>query len=153
MELVIQFNYKTFFPETGVFGTEIAHISSPDDLIGITNAKDVFSVDYYRGEERISAALATKTEGSIYDHSKVICDRLNSSKLLDVRYVSLKGHEVIYSKIERASGEIEYALSFSIRQGIDQNELYSLWNIEKYPEGNYMNFQVWGGRVILSIIL
>ena len=28
-----------------------------------------------------------------------------------------------------------------------QNELYSLWNIEAYPEGDYLNFQIWGGSI------
>ncbi len=135
------------FPETGILGTESTYVSSPDDLLGITNAKAVFSVDYYDGDKRIAAALATSTEGSIYDHSKTICDRLNGSKLLDVRTVDIKNHTIVSTKIERATGEIEYALTFSIKKEASENEIYSLWNIEDYPEGDYTNFQVWGGSV------
>ncbi|MEO9570025.1 MAG: DUF4114 domain-containing protein [Polaribacter sp.] len=132
-----------FLPETGMYKTEIANISSPEDLLGITNATEIFSVDYYQGEERISAVLATKTIGSIYDHSKVICDRLNNSSLEDVRTVKTRGHQIISSKIKRATGEIEYTLSFSVKMDAKVNELYSFWNIDQYPSGNYQNYQIW----------
>lgn len=133
-----------YIPETGMYKTEIAKISSPEDLIGITNAKEIFSVDYYSGDKRVSAVLATQTEGSIYDHSKMICDRLNSSSLEDVRTVTTKGHQIISSKILRATGEKEYTLSFSIKLNDAENELFSFWNIDQYPAGNYQNFQIWG---------
>ncbi|GAA3510238.1 hypothetical protein GCM10022393_24320 [Aquimarina addita] len=138
---------STYFPETGIFGTETTFVSTPDDLIAITNANSVFSVDYYQEEKRVAAALATSTKGSIYDHSKTICDRLNSSKLLDVRTLVVRNHTVINTKIERATGEIEYALTFSIKKSESENEIYSLWNIDDYPEGDYVNFQIWGGSI------
>lgn len=138
---------SSYFPETGMFGTETTFVSSPDDLIDITNATAVFSVDYYLGEERVAAALATSTIGTVYDHSKTICDRLNSSKLLDVRTLNIRNHTIVNTKIERATGEIEYALTFSIKKSESENEIYSLWNIDNYPEGDYLNFQLWGGSV------
>ncbi|WP_417357847.1 hypothetical protein [Flavobacterium sp.] len=64
-----------------MFGTETPYVSSPEDLIQITNAEQVFSVDYYSGSERVAAALATQTTGGVYNHSKAICDRLNGSYL------------------------------------------------------------------------
>ena len=133
-----------FLPETGMYDTEVAKVSSPDDLLGITNAKEIFSVDYYQGEERVSAVLATATEGKIYDHSKMICDRLNNSSLEDIRTVKARGHKIISSKIKRATGEIEYALSFSIKMDSTENELFSFWNIDQYPAGDYNNYQIWG---------
>ncbi|WP_028889264.1 DUF4114 domain-containing protein [Tenacibaculum ovolyticum] len=135
---------EAFLPVTGMYGTENAFVSTPKDLLGITNAKEIFSVDLYTGEERISAVLATATEGDVYDHSKEICDRLNNSVLEDVRTVTVRGHQVISSKIKRATGEVEYTLGFSIKLGDTENELFSFWNIEQYPSGNYYNFQVWG---------
>lgn len=135
---------EAFLPATGMYGTEKAFVSTPEDLLGITNAKEIFSVDLYTGEERISAVLATATEGDVYDHSKEICDRLNNSVLEDVRTVTVRGHQVISSKIKRATGEVEYTLGFSIKLGATANELYSFWNIEQYPEGDYYNFQIWG---------
>ncbi|WP_159951026.1 DUF4114 domain-containing protein [Polaribacter septentrionalilitoris] len=133
-----------YVPETGMYSTEIAKVSSPKDLIAVTNAKEIFSVDYYSGDKRVSAVLATQTEGSIYDHSKMICDRLNSSSLEDVRTVTTRGHQIISSKILRATGEKEYTLSFSIKLNDGENELFSFWNIDQYPAGNYQNFQIWG---------
>jgi hypothetical protein len=133
-----------YLPETGMYGTENATVSSPDDLLGITNADEVFSVDYYQNAIRVSAVFATATTGSIYDHSKVICDRLNGSSLEDVRTVVTRGHQIISSKIIRATGEIEYTLSFSIKLNTTENELFSFWNIDQYPVGNYQNFQIWG---------
>jgi hypothetical protein len=133
-----------YLPETGMYQTETASVSSPTDLLGVTNAKEIFSVDYYQGEKRISAVLATTTEGAIYDHSKIICDRLNNSSLEDIRTVETRGHQIISSKIKRATGEIEYTLSFSIKMGTTENELFSFWNIDQYPSGNYQNFQIWG---------
>ncbi len=135
------------FPKTGLLGTETTYVSSPEDLLGITNAQSVFSVDYYNGEERVAAALATSTKGSIYDHSKTICDRLNGSTLLDVRTVNIKNHTLVSTRIQRATGEIEYTLTFSVRKEDSENEIYSLWNIGDYPAGDYVNFQVWGGSV------
>jgi hypothetical protein len=136
---------ENLLPETGMFGTERPFVSSPADLLGITNAKEIFSVDYYQGEKRVSAVFATQTEGAIYDHSKVICDRLNGSNLLDVRTVMVRNHKLISSKIQRATEEVEYTLSFSIKLDDTKNELFSFWNIAQYPEGNYYNFQIWGG--------
>ena len=133
-----------YLPTTGLRGVENAYVSSPEDLLDITNAEEVFSVDIYDNDLRVSAALATRTEGHIYDHTKVICDRLNSSKLEDVRTVDFRGHKLISSKIKRSTGEIENTLSFSIKLENEQSILYSYWDINDYPEGDYLNFQVWG---------
>jgi len=135
---------ESYLPETGMYGNETAYISSPEDLVNITNAYEVFSLDMYNNDTRVSAVLATATENTVYDHSKVICDRLNSSSLEDIRAVHVRGHQIISSKIIRPTGEIENTLSFSIKLGEMQNELFSFWNIAQYPGGHYYNFQIWG---------
>lgn len=135
---------ENYLPDTGMYGTETVYISSPSDLLEITNADEVFSIDIYNGNNRVSAVLATATTTSIYDHSKAICDRLNKSILEDVRTVTVRDHQIISSKIKRANGETEYTLSFSVKLGTTTNELYSFWNIEQYPPGDYYNFQIWG---------
>ncbi|WBL24909.1 DUF4114 domain-containing protein [Zunongwangia sp. HGR-M22] len=141
-------NLESLLPETGMFGSEQSYESSPEDLLSITNAKEIFSVDYYQGDKRVAAALATLTDNDIYDHSKVICDRLNSSSLEDIRTIKLAGHEIIMIKMLRASGQVEYALNFSVQlNGSGGNKLYSFWNIGDYPKGNYANFQIWGGAM------
>ncbi|WP_010135274.1 DUF4114 domain-containing protein [Ochrovirga pacifica] len=136
---------QNYIPETGMFGNESSYVSSPTDLVEITNAEEVFSIDYYTDDHRIAAALASYTSEHVYDHTKAICDRLNNSSLEDVRLVTVRGHQMIYSKILRESGELENTLSFSIKKEGNQYELYSFWNIDQYPEGDYYNFQVWGG--------
>lgn len=107
-----QVNLESLLPETGMFGSERAYESSPVDLLAITNANTIFSVDYYQDEKRVAAALASHTEGSIYDHSKVICDRLNGSSLEDIRTIKLAGHQIIMIKVLRKTGQLEYALNF-----------------------------------------
>lgn len=135
---------ENYLPETGMFQTEVAQISSPEDLLGVTNATEVFSVDMYDGEHRVSAVLATATSGAVYDHSKAICDRLNQATLEDVRPVTVRGHRIISSKIIRNQGHIEYTLGFSVKLGTENNEVFSFWNIDQYPKGDYYNFQIWG---------
>lgn len=140
-------NLSTILPITGMFGTEQSYVSSPTDLLGITNAEEVFSVDYYIDTTRVSAVLATKTSNGIYDHTKTICDRLNGAILEDVRTVTLLGHQFIMIKVTQADGKVEYAVHFSVE---DQNSsflLHSYWNIADYPLANYYNFQVWGSTM------
>jgi len=138
------YDFENLIPNTGLKGTETAFVSSPTDLIGITNAQQVYAVDYYQGENRVAAVLATKTTGTIYGHSKAICDRLNDSSLEDITTINLNGYEIILVKIKRANGLLEYALNFSVQQLENENRLHSYWNIDQYPVGNYLNFQVWG---------
>lgn len=140
-------DFSAIIPSTGMFGTETTSVSSPTDLIGITNANQVYSVDYYQDEKRLAAVLATATKGSIYGHSKAICDRLNNSSLEDIRTVNLNGYEIIMAKLKRANGELEYALNFSIQDLGTENKLHSYWNIDQYPTGDYINFQVWGSSM------
>jgi hypothetical protein len=140
-------DFSTIIPNTGMNGTETAYVSSPTDLIGVTNAKQVYSVDYYQGEKRLAAVFATVTTGSIYDHSKAICDRLNNSSLEDIKTITLNGYEIIMAKLKRDNGETEYALNFSIQNLGTEKKLHSYWNIDQYPAGDYLNFQVWGSSM------
>ena len=137
-------NFAALIPNTGQFGTETTYVSSPTDLIGITNAQQVYSVDYYQGSNRVAAVLATETNGAVYSHSKAICDRLNNSSLENIVTINLEGYEVILVELKRANGLTEFAVNFSIAQMAVENKLHSYWNIEQYPTGDYMNFQVWG---------
>jgi hypothetical protein len=137
-------NFSAIIPNTGMLGTETTFVSSPTDLIGITNAKEVYSVDYYQGNNRVAAVLATTTVGAIYSHSKAICDRLNNSSLENIVTINLNGYEVILVQLKRANGLTEYAVNFSVEQLTAANVLHSYWNIEQYPAGDYLNFQVWG---------
>jgi len=133
-----------YLPQTGMFGNETALISTPSDLIIITNATDVFSTDYYLDNNRVAVALVTRTEEKVYSHTKMICDRLNGASLEDVRTLELRGHKLINTIFTYESGEKEYTLTFSIKLDSFENKLYSCWNTDQYPAGKYLNFQVWG---------
>ncbi|UXP32107.1 DUF4114 domain-containing protein [Reichenbachiella agarivorans] len=133
-----------YLPTTGFTGQEEVRVSSPEDLIGLTNAEEVFATDYYLTEQRVAAALLTKTSSSVYNHSKNVCDRLNGGSIEDLRSVEVKGHQVIFAKINTDSTTSEYASWFSVQNNGESYKLYSLWNIDNYPEGDYLNFQVWG---------
>ncbi|MFA0963381.1 DUF4114 domain-containing protein [Roseivirga sp. BDSF3-8] len=139
-----------YLPAEGLYDNEVAYMSSPEDLVQLTNATDVFAIDYYADESRVSAALALETDGEVYNHTKAICDRLNGGVLSDIRYASLNGVKVIYAHIVNGDGNREYACWFSIRQNGGANEVYSLWELDRYPAGDYHNFQIWAsspGRV------
>lgn len=132
-----------YFPETGLTGNEEVTISSPKDLIAITNATDLFAADYYLSNQRVAASLLLETKGQVYNHSKNVCDRLNGKSIEDVYTTNIDGISVIYAKIKSKSGSIEYSAWFSVKDNGSFNEAFSLWNIDSYPSGDYMNFQAW----------
>ncbi|MFY7965794.1 MAG: DUF4114 domain-containing protein [Chitinophagaceae bacterium] len=138
---------KDYLPTTGLYGTESAYVSTPVDLLSITNATDVFAVDYYNNNQRVNAALITHTQNKVYDHSKYICDRLNGATLTDVRTIELNGYKIINTTFKRDNGETEYALTFSALVTDSSYTLYSLWNIDQYPAGEYLNYQIWGNSI------
>ena len=138
---------SNYFPSTGMFGNETAFVSTPEDLLQITNATEVFSNDYYVGNQRIAAALATHTTDRVYDHTKNICDRLNGASLEDVRTIELNSYKLINTTFRKGSGELEYTLTFSVKIQPNEYSLFSYWNVEQYSAGEYLNFQVWGSTM------
>ncbi|AQS93226.1 hypothetical protein BXQ17_03655 [Polaribacter sp. BM10] len=137
-----------YLPKTGVFSSETTNISQPSDLLTTTNANEIFIVDYYKNNNKVSTVLASKTKANIYDHSKVIYDRFYNDSLEDITILETRGHQIICSKIKRANGKVEYSLNFSIRENTNENELFSFWNRDQYPTGNYQNFQIWGSSYL-----
>ena len=138
---------KDYLPTTGLYGTEEAYESTPADLISITNAKDIYALDYYLTNKRVNAALITHSQNTVYNHSKYICDRLNGSTLIDVRLMDLDEFKLINTTLKRANGEVEYALTFSAKITNTAFSIYSIWNIDQYPTGEYLNFQIWGSSI------
>jgi hypothetical protein len=143
-----------YLPASGMFGNEESFVSTPADLLSITNAAEVFGADYYKNNERVAAVLATYTEERVYDHTKLICDRLNGASLEDVRTIELGTYKLINTTFKRGSNDIEYAVTFSVKITDTAYSLYSLWSTEQYPLGAYLNFQVWGSSMgqVCSIV-
>ena len=106
---------RDYLPESGISNSKVENTSISKELLELRNIKEILSLSYYQGNEIVSSVIATKTEGSIYNHSKVICDRLNGDRLDDISTVLIKSHQIIKSKIKKASGKTIYSLSFSIK--------------------------------------
>ena len=124
--------------------------SSPADLINITNASELFSVDYVKDDKTIAVILATKTENGVYEHTKYICDRLLGAELLSVSTIEIKGQTFIKSIIKNIDGSKEFVLSFSGRLS-NKNTNFSIeshWNIDKYTSNEtFYNFQIWTNQI------
>lgn len=130
--------------------------SSPLDLLQITNATELFSVDYIKGTETVAVILATKTENGVYEHTKYICDRLLGAELLSVSTIELRGETFIKSIIKNTDGSKEFVLSFSGKLSEDNHnfQIESHWNIDKYEENKtYYNFQIWTNQIDDLVVL
>ncbi|MBC6996868.1 T9SS type A sorting domain-containing protein [Cytophaga sp. FL35] len=123
--------------------------SSPADLLDLTNASDIYSVDYLKDTNNIGALMVIKTENKVYEHSKFICDRFLGAQLLSVSNIQLREKDFIKSIIKQPDGNTEFALSFSARlNGDNEFVIESHWNIDMYPSDTaYYNFQIWSNTV------
>ncbi len=133
----------------GIVGETSTVESSPSDLLELTNASDIYSVDYLKNSETISALMVIKTANSVYEHSKFICDRFLGAELLSVSTISIREHNFIKSIIKQPDGSTEFALTFSARiDNEGQFVVESHWNIDAYDDNtSFYNFQVWSNTV------
>lgn len=136
-----------FIPEKGPAETH-AYISTPADLLAITNAKEIFAVDYLQeNNSRRAAILAIATNpGVVYDHTKVICDRLTGASLEEIRHIQIADQPFILSKLVHPNGYVDYAVSFIATWRNNGFTIDNRWHNELYnPNGTeeVFNFQVW----------
>ena len=124
-----------------------ALIVTPDDLIGITNAHEVFSVDYLNQHQQVLGALLyVRTRGAVYEHTKAICDRLKGGALTDIRHVYIQGKPFILSRIDQPNGDIDYAVNFVAYEEENGYTIDNRWRNEEYhpdAQSDVLNFQVW----------
>jgi hypothetical protein len=124
-------------------------VSTPVDLTKITNAKFVLSVDYVAGMDandydRRAVVLGTKTEQTVYEHTKAVCDRLKGATLLDLKKVGSEAMPFQMATLQQADGSLEYAISFSVLKQNDSIKIESYWTFESFSKApNAYNFQVW----------
>ncbi len=123
--------------------------STPEDLKDITNAVDVVSVDYLQNGDNRGTLLALKTEGKVYEHTKHICDRFSGAEILSVSDVEINDAFFIKSVVKHPDGALEFVLSFSVRPTDDDSSFIveSHWNLDKYSEGTFYNFQIWASSI------
>jgi hypothetical protein len=141
------YDLEHFIPQNPLKIATNVYLTTPNDLIGITNAKKVLSVDYFdkTNQKRVAAVLSTLTESKVYNHTKVICDRLIGSQLLSAEKVTLEGMNFILSTLQRENGVVEYNINFSVNQeNTNSVVVTSQWSLDAYSEKpEYWNFQVW----------
>ncbi len=124
--------------------------SSPKDLIGITNATDVYAVDYLKAGETIGSILALKTEDGVYEHTKYICDRLLGAQLISVSTIEIREQQFIKALIRNIDGSLEFVLSLSAKTTNNGNNfaIESHWNLDKYEDNvGFYNFQIWSNSL------
>ncbi len=122
--------------------------SSPTDLLGITNATEVLSVDYLRNSKTIAALLVTKTTDGVYEHTKYICDRLMGAEILSVSSMYFNERPFIKTLIKHPNGAKEFVISFSIKERASDFKVDSHWNLDRYDtNSNYFNFQIWSNSI------
>lgn len=130
--------------------------SSPTDLLNITNATDVYSVDYISNGKAVASLLALKTEKGVYEHTKYICDRLLGAELISVSTIEINEQQFIKSLIRNVEGSLEFVLSLSAKAENNNNNfaIESHWNIDKY-ESNvpFYNFQIWSSSLDNLLLL
>ncbi len=143
------FTLKDLIP-LDVVNEDEAIESSPKDLLGITNATDVYSVDYLRKGKTIGSILALKTEEGVYEHTKYICDRLLGAELISVSTIEIREEKFIKALIKNVDGSMEFVLSMSAKTSKDGNNftVESHWNLDKYEKNKaFYNFQIWSNSL------
>ncbi len=126
----------------------IAYEVTPGDLLGVTNATNVFAADYLRTEGRRMGALfgAISPAGVLYDHAKATCDRLGGGRLESIGTIDVAGRPFVMQHLIHADGSVDYAVSLvAYRSGtdfvVDSRFAYSDYT----PSGSssVVNLQVW----------
>ncbi|MFD2542778.1 DUF6923 family protein [Lacinutrix gracilariae] len=143
------FQLQDFVPLTTI-NEDYAVESTPTDLLQITNATEVYSVDYMQNDASIASVLALKTENGVYEHTKYICDRLLGAELISVSTIDINEQAFIKSIIKNADGSYEYVLSLSAKVTNDAAnfEVESHWNLDVYQENvTFYNFQIWSDSI------
>ncbi|CAM1366495.1 conserved exported hypothetical protein [Tenacibaculum litopenaei] len=130
--------------------------STPTELVNITNASEILSVDYQKNSKTIASILAIKTDTEVYEHTKYICDRLLGAELLSVSTIDIGGHNFIKSIVRNVDGGVEFVLSLSARPTADNAnfDIESHWNLDKYQKNSaYYNFQIWTNSIDNLLLL
>lgn len=124
--------------------------SSPTDLLPVTNAADVVAADFLRTRDgrRIGAVFATLTlGGKLYEHTKVVCDRLRGAELVSVQQVTAGGQPFLLSRLVHEDGSLDQAISYVAYRLGDRFVVDSRFRLDEHhiPDGatDVINVQVW----------
>lgn len=135
-------------PEVGPEGTS-GTLVSPGDLLPVTNAREIVAVDYVRQDgRRLGVVFASTTDpGTVYEHTKVVCDRLAGATLDAVTIARIQGGTFVATRLIQTDGSVDNALSFAAASTAAGFEVDSRFLLGDYApsarEGVVFNFQVW----------
>lgn len=133
------------FP-TQLLSGDVAHVTSPTDILDYTIANEVLSVDYSVDGKTKAVVLGVKTLDRVYNHTKASCDRLKGAEILNVKTVQIDGYNFLMQAIKQRNGAVEYAISFAVGKN-DTDTNYSLqtnWYVNTYTASESVyNMQVW----------
>ncbi len=139
---------RSIFPEEGPAGS-IPFEVSPGDLLPVTNARAVLAADYHRAVDnrRTAVLFATTTApGEVYEHTKVVCDRLRGAVLEGIERVDILGHPFVLAQLRYPNGSVDYAVSFVAYPTGTGYAVDSRFLLSDYaPEGidEVVNVQAW----------
>ena len=143
------FTLQDFIP-LDIINEDEAIDASPSDLVSITNATEIYGVDYLKNNTPVASILAIKTENGVYEHTKYICDRLLGAELISVNTMDINGQSFIKSIIKNADGTYEFVLSLSAKV-VNNDENFAIeshWNLDQYEQDvTFYNFQIWSNAV------
>ena len=123
------------------------YITTPSDIVSITNAKAVASSDYTLNGTCKAVVFATRTQSAIYDHTKAVCDRLKGATIQNIEKINLLGFDMLRFNMKYEDGHEENIISFSAgtKAGRNSFTIQSNWLKNDYvTEDDMYNFQVWG---------
>ena len=143
------FELQDFVP-LSVINEDYVVESTASDLLDITNATEIYSVDYIKNNTSVASVLGLKTEDGVYEHTKYICDRLLGAELISVSTIEINGQPFIKSLIRNTDNTIEFVLSLSAK--VINNEtnfaIESHWNLDQYENDvTFYNFQIWSNSL------
>lgn len=125
---------------------DVLRISTPTDLLSLTMAVEVLSVDYTINNRAQAVVLGLKTHGAPYNHTKSICDRLRGAQLLSVENVVIRNYNFTLFTMLQENGVTEYAISLVAgkKAGRANYSLQTNWLVSQYAgDDTLYTFQVW----------
>ncbi|MFY7653287.1 MAG: DUF4114 domain-containing protein, partial [Chitinophagaceae bacterium] len=147
-----QIKLSSLMPNAMIDSGFTAFNSSPIDITGFTNAKDVAATDYTLNNQCRAVAFITRTNDQPYTHTKAICDRLRNAAILGVESFTYEGINFLRYTINRGSGTIEYATHFTVGSYSNNDSLFvqSQWLTDAVaPYPTQLNFQLWAAAPYL----
>ena len=150
---------RSLIPTEGP-GASTAYVTTPEDLLQITNAQAILAADYLQEDgDRVGAMLAVLTPpGETYDHTKAICDRVKGSRLESVRTLDADGGRYVLLQVARPDGSVDYAISVVAYPTAEGYTLDSRFRAEEYEiepgqAADVLNVQTWASTPEAALAL